>query len=138
MKQSAQTNILPQSRTVEEAIAISDGKGAFRILDSQVQSLTKCLAETRAQTGIFMDAQARLKVFIGQLVRDLKHEKEENRALRDAVKKLNDHNETLQAQNDDIRREFANLRIVMPALPAIDEETMPPWEDYVIAKSEPS
>lgn len=138
MKQSAQTNILPPVKTVEEALAISDGKGAFRILDSQVQNLTKCLAETRAQTGIFMDAQARLKVLITQLVHDLKHEKEENRALRDAVEKLNDHNETLQAQNDDIRKECANLRIVMPALPAIDEETMPPWEDCVVAKSEPS
>lgn len=138
MRLSAQTNLFPPTNTVEDALAVNDGKGAFRILDSQVQVLTKSLAETRAQTGLFMDAQAKLKVFVTQLVRDLKHEKEENRALRDAVEKLNDHNETLQAQNDDIRKECANLRIVMPALPAIDEETMPPWEDYVIAKSEPS
>jgi len=138
MKQSAQTNILPPVNTVEEALAISDGKGAFRILDSQVQNLTRCLAETRAQTGIFMDAQAQIKVFVTKLVQDLKHEKEENRALRDAVEKLNNHNEKLQAQNDDIRKEFANLRIVMPALPPIDEETMPPWEDYVKVKAEHS
>ena len=40
------------------------------------------------------------------------------------VAQLNAHNEKLQAQNDEIRDEFANLQIVMPALSTVDEATM--------------
>ena len=40
------------------------------------------------------------------------------------VAQLNTHNEKLQLQNDEIRDEFANLQIVMPALSTVDEATM--------------
>ena len=46
------------------------------------------------------------------------------KSLAAEVAQLNAHNEKLQAQNDEIRDEFANLQIVMPALSTVDEATM--------------
>lgn len=49
--------------------------------------------------------------------------------LQAAVQNLNDENEKLRAQNDAIRAEIANLRIVIPTLPATGEERIPPCDD---------
>ncbi len=51
-------------------------------------------------------------------------------------KKLAPFCKGLQAKVTRLEEDVANIRITVPDLPPLDDEKMPPWEDYVRVKDE--
>ena len=53
-----------------------------------------------------------------------------------ALQKLGPFCDILKTQVLTLKDDVANIRIAVPDLPPLDDEKMPPWEDYVKVKEE--